>query len=155
MPQRVVKEKTFFTPIVVGVIVLLGLVGAFLYLHKPAPTVSPKVASDEAKAYLPNLALSDVSMQATENFMKQRVIEVNGKITNKGNRPLRSIDVYCLFYGVTGQEIHRELLPIVNAKNAPLPAGETRPFRLPFDAVPDGWNQVMPKMVVAEIKFAQ
>ncbi len=112
-------------------------------------------ASTEAKQYLPHLVLSDVSMQATENFMKQQVIEVKGKITDNGPRTLRSVDVYCIFYSINGQEIHRERLPIVRLQGPALRSGETRPFRLPFDAVPDGWNQALPKMVIAQIKFAQ
>ena len=106
------------------------------------------------KQYLPHLALSDVSMQATENFMKQQVIEVKGKITDNGPRTLRSVDVYCIFYDINGQEIHRERLPIVPLQGPALRSGETRPFRLPFDAVPVVWNQALPKMVIAQIKFA-
>ena len=101
-----------------------------------------------------NLALSDVSMKASENFMRQRVVEIEGKISNNGPRPLRSIDVYCLFYGVDGRELYRERVPIVPA-GAPLKPNQGRAFRLPFDSLPDGWNQAMPKMVIAQIAFAQ
>jgi hypothetical protein len=154
MPQHVIQQKSSpVTSIVIGVIVLLGLAGAGLYLRHPSTQAPDKPVSSEAKAYLSHLALSDVAMEANENFMKQRVIEVKGKLTNNGDRALQSIDVYCLFYGVNGQEIHRERLPIVNSKSAPLRGGETRAFRLPFDALPDGWNQTMPKMVIAEINF--
>ncbi len=87
--------------------------------------------------------------------MKQQVIEVTGTIVDNGPRSLRSIEVYCIFYGINGQEIHRERLPIVSSKLAPLRPGEKRAFRLPFDALPDGWNQSIPKMVIAQITFAQ
>jgi len=155
MPTSAIQERRLIGPIVVGLIVLLGLIAAVVYLRKPAPQAEESVASAEAIAYLPYLGLSDVSMEANENFMKQRVIEIKGKITDKGQRSLRSVDVYCLFYCVDGREIHRERLPIVNAKTAPLHPGETRSFRLPFDAVPEGWNQALPKMVIARIDFAQ
>ncbi len=41
-------------------------------------------------------------MKAAENFMKQQVVEIEGKIANKGPRPLESIDVYCFFAGRSG-----------------------------------------------------
>lgn len=93
-------------------------------------------------------------MKASENFMHQQVVEIEGKIANNGARPLRSVDVYCLFYGLDGRELHRERMSIVRSSTAPLKPGETRAFRLPFDSLPDGWNQAMPKMVIAQIVFA-
>ena len=154
MPSSAAKEKTLIAPIVVGLIVMIGLIAGVVYLRRPSASVSQAAATAEALAYLPHLGLSDVSMEANENFMKQRVIEIKGKITDKGPRALQSVEVYCLFYGVDGREIHRERLPIVNAKTASLRPGETRSFRLPFDAVPEGWNQALPKMVIAQIDFA-
>jgi len=142
-------------PIVVSSIVVLGLIAALFYLNKPtAKSSEDEPASPEAKAYVSNLALSNVSMRATDNFMKQQVVEIQGNIANKGSRPLKAVDVYCLFYGIDGHEIYRERLPIVQSKGSPLKPNETRPFRLPFDSLPDGWNQTMPKMVIAQIAFA-
>ncbi len=148
------SKKTPVLPLVLGSIIAVVLIAAAIYLSQPATKPPETGASTEAKQYLPYLALSDVSIQATENFMKQQVIEVKGKITDNGPRALSSVEVYCLFYSVNGKEIHRERLPILGAKGPPLHSGETRPFRLPFDAVPDGWNQALPKMVIAQIKFA-
>jgi hypothetical protein len=153
MANAAAAKRPSVTLIVVGIIILAGLVGGVIYLSRPTKPIVESSASAEAAAYLPHLVLSDVSMQASENFMKQQVIEVNGKITDNGPRTLKTVDVYCLFYNVEGQEIHRERLPIIQSKTAPLKPGETRPFRLPFDAVPDGWNQTLPKMVIAQITF--
>jgi|SRR3954447_11467363 len=130
------------------------LAGILFYLSRPARNGPPPPVSGEAKAYVSKLSLSDVSMQATENFMKQRVVEIEGTIANGGNRDLDGIDVYCLFYDVGGREIHRERVSVLNRKGAPLRPGQSRAFRLPFDNLPDGWNQVMPKLVIAGINFA-
>jgi len=130
------------------------LVGILLYLSRPVPDRAAPPVSGEAKAYVSKLSLSDVSMQATENFMKQRVVEIEGKIGNGGDRELRGIDVYCLFYDVSGHQIHREGVSVLNRKGPPLRPGESRPFRLPFDTLPEGWNQAMPKLVIAGIDFA-
>lgn len=130
------------------------LAGLLVYLSRPAQTQSAAPVSGEARAYVSKLRLDDVSMQATENFMKQQVVEIEGKITNDGNRELRTIDVFCLFYDVNGHEIHRERVPVFPVKMSPMRPGETRAFRLPFDNLPPGWNQAMPKMVIAGIHFS-
>ena len=149
-------RKLPVVPIIVGILAVLAIAGGLVYLNRPAPSSRQnEPASPEAKAYVSHLRLSDVTMQATENFMKQKVVEVQGKIGNDGPRPLKAVEIYCLFYGVDGQEIHRERVPILQAKGAPLQPHETRNFRLPFDTLPDGWNQAVPRMVIAQIVFAQ
>jgi hypothetical protein len=159
MPYGLQQQRSFHlyrSVITAGAMVAVLLIAGLLYLSRPAPNNSQEgAASAEAKAYVRNLELSDVKMQATENFMKQQVVEIEGKIRNNGSRPLESVDIYCLFRGADGREIHREKLPIVQSKAAPLEPGETRPFRLPFDSLPDGWNQALPNMVIARITFGK
>ncbi len=155
-PISTLGKKPIAPLVMAAVLVLVAVVGVSIYLNRPAKnTAQQGPASPEAKAYVRNLALSDVNMKASENFMRQQVVEIEGKIANNGARALRSIDVYCLFYGVDGQEIYRERVPIVRSSTAALKPQETRAFRLPFDSLPENWNQAMPKMVIAQIAFAQ
>jgi hypothetical protein len=144
-------KKIPLTAWIITALGILVLIAGGIYLNQPVKT-APMTgeASPEAKAYLPNLRLSDVAMQASENLMQQQVVEVQGKITNNGNRKLALVEVYCLFYGTDSREIHRERLPLVRD----LTPGETRSFRLPFDSLPDGWNQAMPRLAIAKISFA-
>lgn len=144
-------RKIPISALIIGVLALVLLAAGLVYLNQPAPQVTEQQsASAEAKAYLPNLELSNVKMTATENFMQQQVVEVTGSIANHGARKLSVVEVYCLFYGMDGKEIHRERVAIARA----LGPGETRPFRLPFDTLPDGWNQAMPRLAIAKIAFA-
>jgi hypothetical protein len=149
-------RKKIPMPVFIAAFAVIGLIATGLfYLSRPASrSVADTQASDAARAYVRSLQLSDVTMQATENFMNQQVVEVQGKIANHGPKSLRSVDVYCLFQGIDGHEIRRERLPIVQAKGVALKPGEVRPFRLPFDSIPEGWNQAMPRMVIAGIAFA-
>jgi hypothetical protein len=150
------KHPVSYLPITIGLITLLVLLAAMFYLRRSGNAGSDSgQASAESKAYVKNLELGDVGLKATENFMQQQVVEIVGKISNKGSRPLRSVDVYCLFYSPEGAQIHRERVPIVQRKGKPLAPGETRDFRLPFDSLPANWNQAMPKLVIAQIQFAQ
>lgn len=141
--------------LVLAAVTVIFLIAGLFYLNRPVPPPTEAPATAEAKAYLPNLALSDVQMKATENFMKQQVVEIDGKISNNGPRPIRSVDVYCMFYSVDGKEVHRERVPIVHATGSALGPHQTRAFRLPFDSLPDTWNQAMPRLAIAQITFAK
>ena len=108
----------------------------------------------EAKNYTHNLPLAHVEMKATDNALGQTLVEVIGDISNQGDRALKSVVLTCVFYDINGIEILREPVAIVRERDGVFQPGETRRFRLPFDSIPDGWNQVMPKLYIAEIIFA-
>jgi hypothetical protein len=42
---------------------------------------------------------------------------------------------------------------IVRERTGGLNPGETKDFRLPFDSIPESWNQSMPQMVIAQVLF--
>jgi hypothetical protein len=135
-----------------AILVLGGLLYGYLqYLsHRPAQNLA---LTPEAKAYVRNLQLSDVTMQAAESYFKQVVVEINGKIANAGDRILDGVDVYCIFYDSYGQMVLRQRVPIVSQRMGRLKPGETKSFRLPFDDIPQSWNQAMPQLVIAGIQF--
>ena len=141
----------------IAIVACLAVLAGIIYLVRPveAPLTEESPVSAEAKAYVRNLELSDVEMKATENFMQQQVLEITGKISNRGDRALQSVDIYCLFKGAAQQEVHREKVPIVRARANPLQPNETRSFRLPFDTLPETWNQALPQLVIAQITFAE
>jgi hypothetical protein len=131
--------------------VLLAGVMLAWFISRPAPSAnSITPLSPDAKAYVRNLNLSEVTMKATESYVKQMVTEIEGKITNAGSRTVKQADVYCIFYNSYGEVILREKVPIVSGQ---LKAGETRTFRLPFDDIPSSWNNQMPQLVIARIEF--
>lgn len=137
------------------VLVLLAIGGSvFWYLEKLAdrPVRLPPL-TPEAKAYVRHLKLGDVEMKATESYLRQVVVEIVGKITNNGDRALKLVELNCVFYDAYGQVVLRERVPIVKERPGPLQPGETREFRLPFDNIPESWNQVMPQLVIAHITF--
>lgn len=145
------------SPVVLGVggcTVILVIVTT-AYLMRPVPQVSVAKPSAEATSYLPNLQLSDVTMKAAENLMRQQVVYIDGKIANNGPRAIERIDIFCIFSGVDGREVYRERVPVVQAAAATtFGPNQTRSFELPFDGLPDNWNQAMPRLVIAQIRFA-
>lgn len=137
-----------------AMILILGAFGWLTFGPKPAPP-PPPVLTDEAKQYLANLALSDVHMQASESMVNQRVIEILGNITNKGNRFVKLAEVTCVFRDYSGAEVKRERVAIVGASGVGLAPGASKPFRLAFDDIPQTWNETLPALVIAQIQFGK
>jgi len=133
-------------------ILIIGGFGWLTFGPKPAPP-PPPVLTAEAKAYLSSLALGNVHMQAAENMVNQRIVEILGDITNNGDRTIRLAEVTCVFRDFGGNEIKRERVPIVGAGAGVLGPGQTKPFRLPFDDLANTWNQAIPTLVIAQIQF--
>lgn len=157
MEDKTTAKKPAFTlstPIVIGVVAVLVVGGLAAYLTlapKPGPP-PPPVLTQEAKDYLPNLKLSDVGLQAAESYINSSLVEVLGKVTNTGNRTVKLVQVNCVFRSVYRKPIYREMATVVG-KFGPLKPGETKPFRLAFENPPQGWNQDMPDLVIAQIQF--
>ena len=140
--------------IVVAVLVAAGGV-AFWYLDRAAkqPAAAPPPVTDEAKAYAGKLKLSDVDMSAREDYFHNKVVEITGKIQNTGDRALGLVEINCVFHDPYGQVVLRQRTPIVGNKAGGLAPGAEKPFRLPFDTIPESWNNIMPQLVIARIDF--
>jgi hypothetical protein len=134
---------------ILAAMLLLGGAVAWYVNHPTTVSNAPPLTPD-AKAYVRNLQLADVTMKATESYVQQMVTEIEGKITNGGARPVKEVDVYCIFYNRYGEVVLRKRVPIVNTLVKP---GESRSFRLPFDEIPESWNNQMPQLVIAGIQF--
>jgi hypothetical protein len=150
------KPKFEITPaILIIAAALLAAGGAVAWLTwgpKPAPP-APGVLTAEAKQYLGQLHLKNVAMQAAENYVQGRVVEITGDITNSGPRKIALIEVTCYFRNVQGQPIQRERVMVTGGRKGPLDPGATKPFRLAFDNLSAEWNQALPDLVIAQIQF--
>ena len=150
-------RKGLAIPVSAIVILLVFIVGVgiFLYLEHAArqPAPQPPPLTGDAKSYVRSLKLQDVEMNAHESYLKQKVVEITGKIGNDGNRVLQLVEINCVFYDPYGQVVLRERVPIVSRKMGSLAPGELKNFRLAFDNIPDSWNQSMPQLVIARIDF--
>jgi hypothetical protein len=132
------------------------LIAAALYGYMRWSDLHPAkdlALTPEAKAYVRNLKLDDVTMKATGSYIGQDIVEIEGKIGNAGTRALDTVEIYCVFRDAYGQLVLRRRLPIVSPRIGGLKPGETKPFRLPFDDLPGSWNQAMPQLVIAGVKF--
>ena len=139
---------------IAGAFALVGL-AVFAYLqYFPSRPAAGLPLSPEGRAYIKSLTLSDIMMRATGSFANQTLVEIEGNIGNIGDRGVEVIEIYCVFYDSYGQMVYRPRVPIVSERMGGLKPGETKAFRLPFDEIPDSWNQALPKLVIAGVKFS-
>jgi hypothetical protein len=154
-PQTETSKLSIPVPLMVGgIIVILGLSGwgAYDYWQRKHPPAAPLLTA-EAKQYVHNLQLSGVEMKAAESYMKQRVVEITGDITNNGARAVKVVEINCVFYDPYGQLVLRERVAIVGRRTGLLAPGDKKSFRLAFDNIPESWNQQLPALVIAQIVF--
>ena len=129
-----------------------GGVIAYMELAPPKPAAEAPL-TPEARVYVKNLKLADVGMKAAKNYFGQMVVEIAGNITNAGDRNLDQVEIYCVFQDTSAHLALRQRVSIVTPQMGGLKPGETKSFRLPFDNLPDTWNQSMPQLVIASVKF--
>lgn len=135
-------------------LLVIGGVVAFLILRSGAEADQGTLTA-EAEAYMPKLQLSEVNMEAADSFMQSTLVEITGRITNNGDRPVRLVEVNCIFTTPYGERLHRERVQLVRPRGETLRPGDSRTFRLAFDSIPEGWNQALPYFAIARIEFAQ
>ena len=146
-----VNEARINISLVIAAAVALAIAGWWAFMtSRPREAPQPPGITAEAKAYVRNLKLSGVQMKATANYAGAMIVEVIGNITNNGDRTLNRVELNCVFYDSSGLVVLRERVPIVRSAIKP---GETRSFRLPFEGIPQSWNQAMPQLVIAHIAF--
>ncbi len=151
-PTQVPKEKRSLIPLAIVAMVVAGGAGGFWFFLRSAPADAAPALTAEGKAYVRHLKLGEVEMKKTESWVQAAVVEITGKITNAGDRPLRLVELNCVFYDPYGQLVLRQRVAIVRG---PLKPGDTRGFRLPFDNIPGSWNQALPQLVIANIIFGE
>jgi hypothetical protein len=149
------SAKKFPPSVFIILAVMLAVGGGFWFLDWQSKRMTtPKVVlTPKAKAYVQYLKLGDVSMKATDAYLRQTLVEILGKITNFGDQNLSSVEVNCVFYDPYGQVVLRDRVAIVRRDRGGLKSGETKEFRLAFDTIPESWNQGMPQLVIAGIVF--
>ena len=148
------KRQTLGLPLVVLIALVLAGAGVVAYLElAPRKPVAQAPLTPEARAYIGNLKLSDVGMKGATNYFSQVVVEITGNIANAGDRNLDTVEIYCVFQDAYGQVTLRQRVAIVSPQMGGLKSGETKSFRLPFDNLPESWNQKMPQLVIASVKF--
>lgn len=155
--EKKLKEasKTPTTAILIGVLAVAAAAAGLVYLQQMSQDDSEAVLTDAARAYLSNLDLNNVNMEARDDALGQTLLEITGDITNLGERAVLVVEANCVFRAVDGTEIVRQRSALVSERSGVLQPGDTQTFRMAFDSVPDGWNQILPDLFIAQIRFSE
>lgn len=148
------KPKSKLPLMLGGAVAVLTLAFIAFLQFAPRPEAEEIPLTEEAEAYAANLNLANVQMTAALDYFSQRIVEIEGTIENAGDRPVQLVEIYCIFYDYSGVEILRSRVAIVNEKMGGLAPEEIKTFRLPFDQIPDTWNQQQPSIFIAGLEFA-
>jgi hypothetical protein len=144
--------------IMIAVTVVIGIALAAAFLLREPPK-APKAPSP----YIAKLKLSDFKMSAAENFIGATVSYIDGTIANTGDKTVTRVMVEVNFEDSLGQLAQREDLPLrvvrpngaysepVDLNVAPLPPGQSAPFRLTFDSISAQWNHQYPDLTITDV----
>ena len=158
-PQLTTPESdSNWRPVLLGVALVVVVVGviAFFVRSTPAPTKPPD-------PYAAKLKLSDLKMSAAENFVGASVTYLDGTITNTGDKTVTHAMVHLEFKNSMGQTAQVEDVPLrvlqtsgpypdaVDLSSSPIPAGQSKLFRLTLEHVSTDWDQQYPTIQVTEV----
>lgn len=158
-PTPVAEERDNSRLIIIAAVALVIalMVGLAFLLREPPRKIA------QPSPYIAQLKLSDFKMSAAENFIGHTVSYIDGTITNTGDKTTTRVMVEVNFLDSIGQLAQREELPLrvirtngaynepVDLNVAPLPSGQSAPFRLTFDSISKLWNHQYPQIKITDV----
>ena len=141
--------------ILIGVAVVALIVAAVVVVRRtgmPSSATAP-VLTEEQKACLGLIEITDARMSAAENFLGDTVTYLDARLANKGTRVVRQLELELVFVDTLSQVVLREKARPVTARTLPLKPGETRAFRVSFEHMPVDWNQAPPTITPKSVQF--
>ena len=135
-----------------GLFGVLVLAGFFWVVRRPPPP-PPPAPSEESRAYLANVTVSDFSLSLADNMVGSVILYLDGKVNNNGDRIVQYLRVRLYFYDTLSQLILRVERDIVTPDGPPLGAQEARDFQLRFDRPPASWNMQPPQFQLVSLEI--
>jgi len=156
------EEKRNWTPIVVGIVAVLAIIGALLVLSRGAGKIQP-----QQNSYAANLKLSDVKLSAAENYVGGTVTYLDVNIANTGDRALTGAQMQAVFKNSMGQVVQTETIPLhvlvenqmagypdlVDLSRDPIGPGHAKTVRMTLEHISSDWDQTAPEMQLVSLKL--
>lgn len=145
-----------------AVIVVAAIVIVMMEHSRTRATVTPISATLDP--YAGSLPITSVVMSESSNLAGGKVTYIDGRITNNGSKTASGVSVQVLFRNVANEVAQNETQslkwirtrdPYVDlepAASAPMKPGESRDFRMIFDAVTPDWNGAYPEIRVIRVE---
>jgi hypothetical protein len=135
---------------------VLGIIlGTAVWLaHTRSTRSQPRAAlTAEERGYLEHIVISDAQVSAATNLLGDMVTYLDAKVTNKGTKAVRELDIRLEFSDMLNQVVLRETRHPITPRMPPLKPGETRAFRSTFERMPAEWNQAPPAITPVALHF--
>jgi hypothetical protein len=159
---RKTEAKRNWSPIVIGLVVVLALVASFVAISR-----APRRNEAQSNPYVSNLKLSDMKLSAAENYVGGTVTYLDVNITNTGDKALTGAQVHAVFKNSMGQVVQTETLPLhvlvenqmagypdlVDLSRSPIPSGQSKTVRMTLEHISDDWDRNAPEMELVNLKL--
>jgi len=157
------RERNWI-PLVIAaaaVLVIAAIVVFTMERGRGAATVTPISAAPDP--YAASLPITNVVMSESSNLAGGKVTYIDGHITNSGSKTVSGVSAQVLFRNAAKEVAQNETQPLKwirtrdpyvdlePASSAPMKPGESRDFRMIFDAVTPDWNGVYPEIRIVRI----
>ena len=152
-PETVEKRPTTLYFLIVAGMLAVIVAGAILLIRRGASEKRTAALTEEQKAYLGRIEVTDARMSSAENFLGHTVTYLDAVVVNKGSRPVRHIALELEFYDTLYQVVLRETAHPIATRTPPLKPGEARPFQVSFEHMPLDWNQGPPRITPVTVEF--
>ena len=155
------KERGISTLVIIFIVsgVMAVLVAALILSQRTSSSRATSSGgargslSEEQKAYLALLEFTDARMSAAQNFLGGTLTYLDARVTNRGTKAVRRLDLELRFVDMLNQVVLRETAHPVTDRTPPLKPGEIRAFRVTFEHMPVDWNQAPPRMTPVFVQF--
>ena len=139
------------------------LVACILWLPRtPKQTMAPSGAQVPAQPTGEQIQFTGMNLTSAP---AGNAVALQGQMTNQGSSEITGVAVDATFKGNNGQNLETIRVPVLGIEggsnsatqpltDAPIKAGETRPVRMEFTHVPEGWNRQLPELTVATVTAA-
>ena len=149
------EERSTLTYVLMaaGALAIVVTVLVLLVRIRSGPSSSEARLSEEQKAYLQQIAITDARMSAAENFLGHTVTYLDARVSNKGGREVRQLELELVFVDTLNQVVLRETARPIMLRTPPLQPGQSRPFQVSFEHLPLEWNQAPPTITPKSVHF--
>ena len=156
------EAKRNWSPIVIGFLAVLAVVGGFVAGARRGGSLQPQTSP-----YAPFLKLSDIKVSAAENYMGGTVTYLDVNVSNTGDKTLTGAQVHAVFKNSMGQVVQNETIPLhvlvqnqmagypdlVDLSRNPIGPGQTKTLRMTLEHISDDWDHNAPEMQLVNLKL--
>jgi hypothetical protein len=152
------EESGIWKPIAIGVAIVVVVLAAITIISR-----QEKKNAAPPPEYAARLQISNLKLSAAENFVGGTVTNLDGNITNAGDKTVTHATVEATFKNSLGELVQTEQIPIrilqtsgpypdaVDLSMAPLAPGKSIPFRLVLEHISADWNQQYPDLKILQV----